>query len=69
MTQPKELKPLYICDHLKNTECKKNICAYNPNVKNPCCWQTTKVEHAVKREDGTPVEVPISLRMWMEGKE
>lgn len=41
----KNIKPLYLCDTEKNTECKKRICYINGGE----CMQTSNIEFAKKQ--------------------
>ena len=47
--------PLYLCDHVKNTECRKTSCKFNPNAEWRECTNTTKKEFAKLDERGEPI--------------
>lgn len=51
-------KPLYLCDHIKNTECEKTSCKYNPDAVYAACGYTLKKEFAMLDEHGEPIKAP-----------
>lgn len=51
-----EKKPtLYICDPLKNTDCKKTGCVYNQDAPMKNCARTKNPAFAVLDENGEPI--------------
>lgn len=51
-------KPLYKCDPLKNKECSKTCCKFNPDAIERVCETTTKKEYSM---DGIIIISPPAL--------
>lgn len=53
--------PIYLCDHVKNTECSKTSCKFNPNAELRECTNTSKKEFAKIDEHGKPIVVYANM--------
>lgn len=53
--------PIYLCDHVKNTECSKTSCKFNPNAEWRECTNTSKKEFAKIDEHGKPIVVYANM--------
>lgn len=58
----KELLNLYLCDPVKNTECSKSGCKYNPFAKYRNCMATSKRKFARQDECGRPIKLSALSR-------
>ena len=54
--QDRSKRKLYVCDPMKNTECKKTACVHRQDVPAWFCELTDKKEFAVLDEHGEPIE-------------
>lgn len=57
--------PLYACDYVKNTECPKTSCMFDPNAKYRGCTNTSKKEFAKLDENGEPIVAYADMKEVM----
>lgn len=51
----REEKTWYVCNPMKNTECKKSGCVYNPHAKFKSCARTSNPDFALLDKSGKPI--------------
>ena len=51
----------FVCDPVKNTECRKHTCVHNPTASIWACYATTNPAFAVLDENGEPMRVNVKL--------
>lgn len=54
-----EKRTWYVCDPMKNTECKKRSCVHNPEAAFWTCWATSNPAFAVLDENGEPMKADV----------
>ena len=61
--KPAQGRTWYVCDPVKNTECRKRGCVHNPEAECWHCWKTSNPAFAVLDKSEAPMIAAKELKL------